>query len=130
MAVSRMCPAALIRQNCIMTEMGMETKEKVKEEMMETRKEEAMRAQFKSKREMPEEEVAVSWQGKSLVATREVEMGEVLLLEAAVLELPPEKAKIEREVKRRVEMLSKEELQRLVLLQKRFPRFKQCCHLH
>lgn len=113
-----MCPAAVIRQPCVLTEMGMETKEKVKEE---TRKEEAARSQLKSKREMPEKEVAVTWQGKSLVASREVEMGEVLLLETAVLELPPGKAKMEREVERRVEMLSKEELQRLVLLQKRFP---------
>ena len=130
MAVSLMCPAALIRQTCVMTEMGMETKEKVKEE---TRKEEAMRSQFKSKREMAEQETAVTWQGKSLVATRGVEMGEVLLLEVTVLELPPEKAKVEREVERRVEMLSKEELQKLVLLQKRFPvntDSKQCCFLH
>ena len=129
MAVSLMCQVALIRQHCVMTEMGMEANE----ERMETRKEEAMRCQLKSKREMPEKEVSVTWQGKSLVATREVEMGEVLLLEAAVLELPPEKAKVEREVKRRVEMLSKEELQRLVLLQKRFPvntDSKQCCYLH
>ena len=111
-----------------MTEMGMETVEKVKEE---TRKEEAMlRSQFRSKREMPEKEVAVTWQGKSLVASRKVEMGEVLLLEAAVLELPPEKAKVESEVKKKVEMLSKEELQRLVLLQKRFPASNQCCYLH
>ena len=130
MAVSLMCPAALIRQPCVMTEMGAETKDKVKEE---TRKEEAMRSQFKSKREMAEKETAVTWQGNSLVATREVEMGEVLLLEAAVLELPPEKAKVEREVERRVEKLSKEELQRLVLLQKRSPintDSKQCCYLH
>jgi len=94
----------------------METKEKVKEE---TRKEEAVRSQLKSKREMSEKEVAVTWQGKSLVVSREVEMGEILLLETAVLELPPGKAKMEREVERRVEMLCKEELERLVLLQKR-----------
>ena len=136
MAVSLMCPAGLTRQPCDTTEMGIEVKEKLKEERMETGKEEAMRTQFKSKTEMTEEDMAVIWQGKSLVATRKVEMGEVLLIEAAVLELSPEKAKAGREVERRVEMLGEEELQRLVLLQKRFPGIRslqqsmQCCHLH
>ena len=121
MAVSLMCPETLTSQPCDTTEMGMETKAKLKEERMETGKEEAIRTQTKSKTEMTEEEIAVIWQGKSLVASRKVEMGEVLLLEAAVLELPPEKAAAVREVERRVEMLGKEELQRLALLQKRFP---------
>ena len=135
MAVSLMCPAGLTRQPCDTTEMGIEVKEKLKEERMETGKEEAIRTQFKSKTEMTEEDMAVIWQGKSLVATRKVEMGEVLLIEAAVLELSPEKAKAGREVERRVEMLGKEELQRLVLLQKRFTGIRSlqqsmlCCHL-
>ena len=123
MAVSLMCPTALIRKPCDMTEMGTETEEEVKEERMETRKVEAMTTQMKSK---TADEIPVIWSGKSLVAARRVEMGEVLLLEAAVLELPPQMAKVEKEVERRVEMLAKEELQRLVLLQKRFP----TCSLH
>ena len=116
MAVSLMCPAALRRQPCDTTEMGIEVKAKLKGERMETGKEEA-----ESKAEMIEGENPVIWQGKSLMASRKVEMGEVLLLEAAVLELSPEKAAAVREVEKKVEMLGKEELQRLILLQKRFP---------
>ena len=103
-----------------MTEMGMETKEHLKAEDMETRKDDVKEGQIQKKlkirTEMSEETIPVTWRGKSLVATRKVEVGKVLLLEAAVLELNPEEAKLEREVER----LDKEELHSLDLLQKRF----------
>ena len=100
--------------------MGMETKEHLKAEDMETRKDDVKEGQIQKKlkirTEMSEETIPVTWRGKSLVATRKVEVGKVLLLEAAVLELNPEEAKLEREVER----LDKEELHSLDLLQKRF----------
>ena len=100
--------------------MGMETKEHLKAEDMETRKDDVKEGQIQKKlkirTEMSEETIPVTWRGKSLVATRKGEVGKVLLLEGAVLELNPEEAKLEREVER----LDKEELHSLDLLQKRF----------
>ena len=74
---------------------------------------------LRSSDEMAGEKSPVVWRGKNLVATRRVEMGEVILMEKAVIELSFDMASSENEVDSRVELLAKEDQDRLVLLQQR-----------
>ena len=74
---------------------------------------------LKSNNEMADEKSPVVWRGKNLVATRRLEMGEVILMEKAVIELSSDMASSEKEVDSRVELLAKEDQDRLVLLQQR-----------
>ena len=74
---------------------------------------------LRSSDEMADEKSPVVWRGKNLVATRRVEMGEVILMEKAVIELSFDMASSENEVDSRVELLAKEDQDRLVLLQQR-----------
>ena len=68
---------------------------------------------------MADEKSPVVWRGKNLVATRRLEMGEVILMEKAVIELSCDMASSEKEVDSRVELLAKEDQDKMVLLQQR-----------
>ena len=68
---------------------------------------------------MADEKSPVVWRGKNLVATRRLEMGEVILMEKAVIELSSDMASSENEVDSRVELLAKEDQDKMVLLQQR-----------
>ena len=74
---------------------------------------------LKSSNEMVDEKSPVVWRGKNLVATRRLEMGEVILMEKAVIELSSDMASSEKEVDSRVELLAKEDQDKMVLLQQR-----------
>ena len=74
---------------------------------------------LKSNNEMADEKSPVVWRGKNLVATRRLEMGEVILMEKAVIELSSDMASSEKEVDSRVELLAKEDQDRMILLQQR-----------
>ena len=74
---------------------------------------------LRSSDEMADEKSPVVWRGKDLVATRRLEMGEVILMEKAVIELSFDMASSENEVDSRVELLAKEDQDKMVLLQQR-----------
>ena len=74
---------------------------------------------LRSSNEMADEKSPVVWRGKNLVATRRLEMGEVIIMEKAVIELSSDMASSEKEVDSRVELLAKEDQDRLVFLQQR-----------
>ena len=74
---------------------------------------------LKSSNEMVDEKSPVVWRGKNLVATRRLEMGEVILMEKAVIEMSCDMASSENEVDSRVELLAKEDQDRMILLQQR-----------
>ena len=74
---------------------------------------------LRSSNEMADEKSPVVWRGKNLVATRRLEMGEVILMEKAVIELSSDMASSEKEVDSRVELLAKEDQDRMILLQQR-----------
>ena len=74
---------------------------------------------LRSSDEMADEKSPVVWRGKDLVATRRLEMGEVILMEKAVIELSSDMASSENEVDSRVELLAKEDQDKMVLLQQR-----------
>ena len=124
MAVSLMCPSqTLIKQTSDMTDVTM--KEKISEFETEASTEKYFKEDvkintyLKSSNEMADEKSPVVWRGKNLVATRRLEMGEVVLMEKAVIELSSDMASSEKEVDSRVELLAKEDQDRLVLLQQR-----------
>ena len=124
MAVSLMCPSqTLIKQTSDMTDVTM--KEKISEFGTEASIEKCFKEDvkistyLKSNNEMADEKSPVVWRGKNLVATRRLEMGEVILMEKAVIELSSDMASSEKEVDSRVELLAKEDQDRIVLLQQR-----------
>ena len=125
MAVSLMCPSqTLIKQTSDMTDVTM--KEKISEFGTEASIEKCFEEDvktdtyLKSSNEMVDEKSPVVWRGKNLVATRRLEMGEVVLMEKAVIELSSDMASSEKEVDSRVELLVKEDQDRMVLLQQRY----------
>lgn len=124
MAVSLMCPSqTLIKQTSDMTDVTM--KEKISEFETEASTEKYFKEDVKintylrSSDEMADEKSPVVWRGKNLVATRRLEMGEVVLMEKAVIELSSDMASSEKEVDSRVELLAKEDQDRMILLQQR-----------
>ena len=124
MAVSLMCPSqTLIKQTSDMTDVTM--KEKISEFGTEASMEKCfeedvkINTYLKSSNEMVDEKSPVVWRGKNLVATRRLEMGEVVLMEKAVIELSSDMASSEKEVDSRVELLAKEDQDRMILLQQR-----------
>ena len=124
MAVSLMCPSqTLIKQTSDMTDVTM--KEKISEFETEASTEKYFKEDVKintylrSSDEMADEKSPVVWRGKNLVATRRLEMGEVILMEKAVIELSCDMASSEKEVDSRVELLAKEDQDKMVLLQQR-----------
>ena len=127
MAVSLMCPSqTLIKQTSDMTDVTM--KEKISEFGSEASVEKCFKEDVKintylrSSDEMADEKSPVVWRGKNLVATRRLEMGEVILMEKAVIELSSDMGS-EKEVDSRVELLAKEDQDRMVLLQQRYQVF-------
>ena len=124
MAVSLMCLSqTLIKQTSDMTDVTI--KEKISEFGTEASIEKCFNEDvkidtyLKNSIEMVDKKSPVVWRGKNLVATRRVEMGEVILMEKAVIELSCDMASSEKEVDSRVESLAKEDQDRLVLLQQR-----------
>ena len=125
MAVSLMCLSqTLIKQTSDMTDVTI--KEKISEFGTEASIEKCFKEDvkidtyLKNSIEMVDEKSPVVWRGKNLVATRRLEMGEVILMEKAVIELSSDMASSEKEVESRVELLAKEDQDRMVLLQQRY----------